>query len=93
MRPLDVVRDCKSKRRRVDYGQLREIEEEEEEEECNEILRYLFENVQGVILWVKVILEDLVASIHTGCYTISQVRQKLNRLPKDVNNMYEYITR
>ena len=53
---------------------------------------YLEQNASGIVLWVKLTLEELARHIEEyGSYSLDEIRRKLKALPTDLESLYEDI--
>ena len=78
-----------SKRRKEDFGP----NIDQEDRELTKIRQYLFENAQGVILWVTTVLDTLQERFRRPLYDLREIRHELERLPKDIQDLYHDIAK
>jgi hypothetical protein len=55
------------------------------------IPKYILENAQGVVLWVKLIITVLETHIKRGLFTLPELEEKLVSLPLGVDTIYRHI--
>ena len=70
-----------------------ELSIDETEREVRNIQRYLSENARGVVLWVTTVLDILQERFGGPLYDLRKVRKELERLPKDLQDLYHDIAK
>ena len=78
-----------SKRRQEDF----EPNIDKEDREVKLIQQYLTENARGVILWVTTVLDTLLERFGRPLYDLREIRKELERLPKDLQDLYHDIAK
>ena len=62
-----------------------------QDREMKKIQEYLLENARGVVLWVTTVLDTLQERFRRPLYDLREIRKELERLPKDLKNLYHDI--
>ena len=70
-----------------------ELSIDKENREMKRIQRYLSENARGVVLWVTTVLDTLQERFRRPLYDLREIRNELERLPKDLQNLYHDIAK
>ncbi|KAL6831774.1 hypothetical protein V8C40DRAFT_273245 [Trichoderma camerunense] len=72
---------------------LDEIFEEVPLDAMNDIRTHLVNNAKGVILWVRLIIDQLMQHCRTGGITLEELERLLHSLPHDLMEYYEYMVK
>lgn len=78
-----------SKRQEKDF----ELSIDKEDKEVTKIQQYLSENARGVVLWVTTVLDTLQEKLRRPLYDLREIRNELERLPKDLQDLYHDIAK
>ena len=70
-----------------------ELSIDEEHREMKKIRQYLSENARGVVLWVTTVLHTLQERVGRPLYDLREIRKELERLPKDLQDLYHDIAK
>ena len=70
-----------------------ELSIDKEDREMKKIKQYLSENARGVVLWVTTVLDTLQERFRRPLYDLREVRKELERLPKDLQDLYHDIAK
>ena len=70
-----------------------EPSDDKEDREMKKIQQYLLENARGVVLWVTTVLDTLQEKFRRPLYDLREIRKELERLPKDLKDLYHDIAK